>query len=385
MERPPETAPGCKQPAGSLRPKPCAGAWLSSGERCRSGIPSAGPVAGPGARGFLTIDHRWPPHPPLREPRPADLVLAATTTAEVQRHNEQLRRRYWRRLVAPIAIPRSLPPVPATGSCDWRALGPLIVANARIGASGFVRDRPHADAGAFASHLLVLLPRRGGLCGSVDDQPLELRQGDIAFLDLSRPFDIEVLGGAYIGLLMPHHAVNDECAGGMVLRESHLPCRMLARHLEQLVDSAPSAAGAEIQALARSTIAVVRLCVDFAPSAQRQSAQGLRMRILDYIDANLHEPDLGPELIARTFHISRTWLYRIFAGSGGVRRCIRDKRLDAAFRDLCEQPRRRIIDIAWHRGFASERYFQRAFAERFGLNPSDVRGRSRQGLPIDLP
>lgn len=303
----------------------------------------------------------------------------------MQRHNEDLRRRYWRRLVGPVAVPHSLPPVPVAGTCEWRALGSLFVANARIGASAFVRDPEQARHGVLASHLLVLLPLRGGVSGVADGQSIELRQGDIAILDLSRSFDVEALGGAYAGLLMPHAAVNDECAGGMVLRQSHLPCRMLARHIEQLVASAPSAPDADTEALARSTIAIVQLCVDFAPSAQRQSAQGLRMRILAYIDDNLHEPELGPELIARTFQISRTWLYRIFAGSGGVRRCIRDKRLDAAFRDLCEQPQRRVIDIAWHRGFASERYFQRAFAERFGLNPRDVRGRSRQGLPIDLP
>lgn len=303
---------------------------------------------------------------------------------KVRGHNATLRRRYWRKLVGPIAVPRALPPVPITAECEWSALGVLLVASARIGACSFVRDPAHAAKGGLASYLLVLLPLRGGLSGKVDDQAVELGQGDIAFLDLSRPFELEALGGEYVGLLIPHEAVNDEFAGGMVLRESHLPCRMLARHLEQLAAAHPVGA-IETEAAARSTIAVLQLCMDFAPSAQRQSAQGLRVRILAYIDANLHEPELGPELIARTFHISRTWLYRIFAGSGGVRRCIRDKRLDAAFRDLCEQPQRRVIDIAWHRGFASERYFQRAFAERFGLNPRDVRGRSRQGLPIELP
>jgi AraC-like DNA-binding protein len=322
-------------------------------------------------------------HGSVRALRPAD--TAATPAESVQRHNEKLRRRYWRKLVGPLATPRALPPIPVSGACDWHALGPLSVGSARIGACGFVRDATLVATGELVSHLLVLLPLRGGLSGSVDGQPVELRQGDIAFLDLACRLEFEASDGVYLGLLLPHDAVDGDARGGMVLRESHLPCRMLARHLEQLASDAATAGTLEADALARSTISVVRLCLDFAPSAQRQSAQSLRMRILAYIDANLHEPDLGPELIARTFHISRTWLYRIFSGSGGVRRCIRDKRLDAAFRDLCEQPRRRVIDIAWHRGFASERYFQRAFAERFGLNPSDVRNRSRQGVPVETP
>jgi len=305
--------------------------------------------------------------------------------ASVQRHNEKLRRRYWRRLMGPIARPRSLPPLPLAGSCDWFALGPISVASARIGASRFVRDLALVESGDLAGFLLVLLPQRGALYGTIEGKPLELRQGDIAFVDLATAVELEASDGAYLALLLPHETVNDDARGGIVLRESQLPCRMLARHLEQLVSSPPPAGALEAEALARSTISVVQLCLDFAPATQCQSARSLRLRILEYIDANLHEPDLGPELIARTFHISRTWLYRIFSGSGGVRRCIRDKRLDAAFRDLCEQPQRRVIDIAWHRGFASERYFQRAFAERFGLNPSDVRDRSRQGLPVELP
>jgi AraC-like DNA-binding protein len=321
-------------------------------------------------------------HGSVRALRPAD--AAATHTESVQRHNEKMRRRYWRKLVGPLAVPRGLPPIPVSGTCDWHALGALRVGSARIGACGFIRDAALVAAGQLTSCMLVLLPLRGGLSGTADGQPIELRQGDIAFLDLACTLEVEASDGAYLGLLLPHDAVDGEARGGMVLRESHLPCRMLAKHLEQLVVDAAAAGMVEAEALARSTISIVQLCLDFAPPAQRQNAQSLRMRILAYIDANLHEPDLGPELIARTFHISRTWLYRIFAGSGGVRRCIRDKRLDAAFRDLCEQPRRRVIDIAWHRGFASERYFQRAFAERFGLNPSDVRNRSRQGLPVGI-
>lgn len=308
----------------------------------------------------------------------------APSMDRVRRHNEKLRRRYWQQLVGHVARPRALPPLPIAGACARFAVGPLIVAEARIGASGFVRDADLALGGLFRSHLLVLLPQRGGIHGTVDGRIVELRQGDIAFFDLAHEADVDAADGTYLALLVPRESVHGG-TGGLVLRESQLPCRMLARHLEQLLVSAPAAGGADAEALARSTEAVVQLCVDFAPAAPRQGAQALRSRILAYIDEHLDEPELTPELIARTFHISRTWLYRIFSGAGGIRRCIRDKRLDAAFRDLCEDPRRRVIDVAWHRGFASERHFQRAFNERFGLNPSEVRSRSRQGLPIEAP
>src|SRR5690606_28375372 len=290
------------------------------------------------------------PHGKVRALRPVDAI--PTPAGRVQRHNDDLRRRYWRRLVGPLATPHGLPPLPLSGHCERHAPGAVVLADARIGACRFVRDQARAGAGMLADRLLVLLSVRGALSASVAGQPLELRQGDIAFVDLSHPFEAEAADGHYLALLLPRDAVHDAPGGALALRESHLPCRMLARHLEQLVASMPCADAVEAEALARSATSVVQLCLDFAPTVQRKGAQSLRARILEFIDANLHEPELGPELIARTFHISRTWLYRIFSGAGGVRRCIRDKRLDAAFRDLCEQPQRRIIDIAWHRGFA---------------------------------
>src|SRR5690606_34135743 len=155
----------------------------------------------------------------------------------------------------------------------------------------------------------------------------------------------------------------------------------LSRHLEQLVMSLP-APQARFEALVQSTLSILQLCVDFAPPArERGNDDPLRTSILAYIDANLGDPDLGPDMLACKFGISRTWLYRIFAGSGGIKRCIRDKRLDAAFRDLCESPDRRVIDVAYHRGFSTERQFQRAFLQRFGSTPSEVRDRQKGGEP----
>jgi AraC-like DNA-binding protein len=158
---------------------------------------------------------------------------------------------------------------------------------------------------------------------------------------------------------------------------------MLTRHLEQLALSLP-AAESRIEPLAESTVSVLQLCVDFAPPASvRGSTDPLRASILAYIDANLEDASLGPDMLARKFGISRTWLYRLFAGSGGIKRCIRDKRLDAAFRDLCTSPERRIIDVAYRRGFSTERQFQRAFLQRFGSTPSEVRDRHKGAPPAN--
>jgi AraC-like DNA-binding protein len=146
--------------------------------------------------------------------------------------------------------------------------------------------------------------------------------------------------------------------------------------------SLPALEPSRTEALVESTMAVAQLCVEFSPPPDASaSADPLRSSILDYIDANLDDVDLSPAGIAGEFGISRTRLYQLFVGSGGIKRRIRDKRLDAAFRDLCGESQPRVIDVAFRRGFSSERQFQRAFLARFGMTPSAVRDRRKQGEP----
>jgi AraC-like DNA-binding protein len=84
---------------------------------------------------------------------------------------------------------------------------------------------------------------------------------------------------------------------------------------------------------------------------------------------------LSAAILQQRFHISRTQLYRMFASSGGVQHYIRERRVEAVHRDLREQPERNISDLAFSRGFSSERQFQRAFHARYGRTASEVRER----------
>ena len=311
---------------------------------------------------------------PQRMPSPTPQGGALRT------RNAKARSRYWRMMLRPLAMPVALEPLPALGSGAGFALGELHVAKSRFGACALVRDQRTIEQSPFASHVLVSLFLQGSLRGHSEGQAIELRRGDIGFFDLAHGGDFEASDASCLSLLVPRWLLRGK-VHGMVLREPDLPCKMLTRHLEQLLLSLP-AATARIESLAQSTLSVLQLCVDFAPPPSvRGATDPLRTSILAHIDANLEDPALGPDMLAEKFGISRTWLYRLFAGSGGIKRCIRDKRLDAAFRDLCASPDRRIIDVAYHRGFSTERQFQRAFLQRFGSTPSEVRDREKSGSP----
>lgn len=311
-------------------------------------------------------------------------AATAPTSDSFHRRNAKLRRRYWQRMLRNIAWPQPLPPVPSLGNGDSFELGPLVISKTRASASGFVRDAPLIEASAYRAYVMVILLLRGSLRGTSGDHFLDLHRGDIAFLDLGHAANMQSSDGTHLSLLVPRAMLQGR-VHGMVLRESQLPCRMLTRHMEQLVLSLPATDPERVDALVQSAVAVLQLCMDFAPAPDsRPAVDPLRASILGYIDANLDNAELNPAMIGQAFHISRTWLYRIFAGNGGIKRCIREKRLDAAFRDLCNNPQQRIIDIAYHRGFSSERQFQRAFLARFGMTPSAVRDRRKHGLPIGV-
>src|SRR5690606_34639759 len=265
--------------------------------------------------------------------------------------------RRWRRFLRAVALPVQSRGAHEPGDGYGFRLGPLVLFKAATGGARYVRDAALAARSRYRGHVLVLLVLRGQLRGASGELPAELRRGDIGFFDLSHAAEAQSQDASLLGLIVPGDMLRGRIHG-LVLRESQLACRMLTRHLEQLVLSLP-VEPARAATLVESTMAVAQLCLDFSPATDPEpSADPLRANILGYIDANLDDVELSPERIAREFGISRTRLYQLFLGSGGIKRCIRDKRLDAAFRDLCDAAQPRVIDVAYRRGFSSERQFQ---------------------------
>lgn len=292
---------------------------------------------------------------------------------------------YWRRNLQHVARLRDRKPLPATGQCVSHSLGPVTIFNACASACEFVRDPETIAASRFGGFALVVSMLRGTARGDASGYPIALRPGDIGFFDMDETAHITASECAGLGLLVPKEMLLGEIRG-LVLRDTQLPAQMLARQLQKTILSLPADDPARIAAVLEATLAVLQLCLDFAPSpAKPKGLAALRKSILAFIDASLDNPDLDPDLVCRKFSISRTWLYKVFASDGGVKCCIRDRRLDASFRDLCNNPGQRIIDVAFRRAFSSERQFQRAFLARFGVSPSAVRDARRQGLPLDLP
>ncbi|MFD7556356.1 helix-turn-helix domain-containing protein [Streptomyces sp. NPDC059835] len=102
----------------------------------------------------------------------------------------------------------------------------------------------------------------------------------------------------------------------------------------------------------------------------------LMERIDSFIDHNLGDPGLTPQLVADRHHISVRRLHQMFRDQeDGVAATIRRRRLERCHADLSrpELLTRPIGAIATRWGFGNPAVFSRAFREAYGMSPSERR------------
>jgi AraC-like DNA-binding protein len=95
----------------------------------------------------------------------------------------------------------------------------------------------------------------------------------------------------------------------------------------------------------------------------------------------LRSPSLGPDKLCRQAATSRSQLYRVLEGEGGVARYIERRRLEESFAILCDASNKfPIAAMAETLCFADASNFSWAFRREFGMTPSDLRSAAQAGL-----
>jgi AraC-like DNA-binding protein len=128
-------------------------------------------------------------------------------------------------------------------------------------------------------------------------------------------------------------------------------------------------AALELIAYAYSALAEVRV----GPSVASRS---LRLRVANYIEANLGDPSLTPTSIAGAFRISPRYLHRIWkTGEESLARYILQRRLEECARALSDplHSARSITSIAFDWGFVGMSHFCTAFREQYAASPRAYR------------
>lgn len=221
---------------------------------------------------------------------------------------------------------------------------------------------------------------QSGLTGEVDPGSYVLLRGD-RFYELRGAEDLT----QWVAVL-PARALQDR----LFSAETHVGGRSRPNPQMAALVSGTVSATAQVfrndappprpEALATEIVSLVALMIsaeeDCTDSLSRSGRSRTRQRIMDHIDANLPDPDLSPDNIARAVGISRSYLYALFSEADEtVSGFLRNRRLQAAYEMLVSDPGGglAISEVAYRTGFRSLSHFSRCFSRHFNAAPRAVR------------
>ena len=284
----------------------------------------------------------------------------------------------WRELARPF-----FDVVSAGGPKAFRARGTfaqhgrLISSDVRFGSALFAHD-PKLLKAYDNEYLLFERYTEGTARGLVGEISARIDPKTIHVMDMSRRVQTATTNAVVRGVVIPHHVIGydpSRDAPYVALPLASPRGRLLDLALQMMLAPSLPVTDAEAVSLADAFVGLVRhlMLNQPDPDAGNPMAQAGRLRVEDYINRALGNPDLSVARLCRIFGLSRATLYRMFADEGGVQRYIDARRLDRCFAELHHAPATygRIRDVAGRWGFHEAADFNRRFKSRFGIRPSD--------------
>lgn len=226
----------------------------------------------------------------------------------------------------------------------------------------------------------VQLARRGVSRGEAGRRKVASIPGTIMLLDFAQPFYMVDEGERdVINVSMPREMLAARVADVRALHGRVLDAEegaLFAAHLNAVAPRLERMPTSAAPVLADILLQLLTLAIgdpqEPALAVDRRTA--LLQQAKRLVDARLGSSDLTPEWLFARLNISRSDLYALFEGEGGVVRFIWRRRLNAAYDALVNPAEsRRISEIAFHFGFSSEAHFARAFRTAFGKTASETR------------
>lgn len=272
-----------------------------------------------------------------------------------------------------------------TGSLTRGRIGELTVAEAFSEAQLVRHSRIHV-ARTRAAMFFLHLQLDGRSLNRQDGREAVLTAGDFTLCDSTRPYEIQFTGSNHMFVLgipdaaLRRHLASPECLVAIPMSGTTGLSGLLSGFLrnfwhEYQAGLDESAAGR----VAGTILDLVGSAYSVAPQARvdRSSLAAAHLvRILNYIEAHLTDPDLTPTRIADACRMTTRYLHHLFSEENEtVSRYILRRRLEACARALsCPAQRgRTVTSIAFDFGFNSPTHFGRVFRARFGVTPREYR------------
>ncbi len=273
-------------------------------------------------------------------------------------------------------------------------LGPIRMLRIEAGASTAVRTP--ATIAAFDPELFEFAIQLRGQCHVAQGQrDAVLSPGDLSAHETSHPYTVSAAAPFELLLVMaPRHLVSPHAERISKQTAMRMPggeglVGLVVPFVCRLVEGLDRGSiGTGETDLAQSVLDLMRslyLRGAFpAPGTPPRSRAALLARIKTFIEANLGDPELDPERIARASFVSVRYLHKLFEHEGTtVCEWIRERRLERCCRDLGnpllrDEP---ILAIASRWGFTSSAHFSRLFRSRYGVSPRQFRRFAEAGGP----
>ena len=271
------------------------------------------------------------------------------------------------------------------------AIGELTLAEVQSEAQ-LVRHSREYVARTKSSLFFLALQMEGESTCRQDGREATLRPGDFTLCDSTRSYDIAFGSGNRVlvlgipdGILRRHMACPESLVAIPMVAASGV-CALLSRFLRNFWFEYQR--NLDMPAAARVNNAILDLvAASYADLPQARSdrsslATAHRIRIINFIEAHLNDPDLTPTRIADACKMTTRYLHHLFSDQDEtVARYILRRRLEACSRALLStsQRGRTVTAIAFDYGFNSPTHFGRVFRARYGVTPREFRLQRRGG------
>lgn len=255
---------------------------------------------------------------------------------------------------------------------------------------GLLRARG-SPVGMLLDHLGIRLIVEGNVKGDMGTHRIVAGAGDIVCFDLEQALRLETSAGGNVAsditLWVPRARLQSIIADesllhGLVLERASPAADMLGATLRSYAVHADNLSERDLDQAADGLVELAArlLASSLWPKSEAAEPTASFVTIRRFIDRHLQSREIGVDMIAKTFGLSRASLYRLFEPIGGIACYIRKKRLDRVYQEIGAVgfANRRIGPIAYRCGFKSVAAFNRAFREAYGITPTQARSAASQ-------
>ena len=267
---------------------------------------------------------------------------------------------------------------------------PLTLSRLRSSQLGYSRSKAQVSEDQQACYL-VTVPRRSEVHFEQDGRALHCQPGGFIFERGDAPYRFHYASDNDLWVFkLPEQALHGQLRGAERYTRFCFDARralgrifvdQLAMCAARFDECAPSARHMLLEQ-ALSTLLMALRDDERVLSSESSNLAALHLqRIEHYVEQQLGNPDLNPQLIAEACGVSVRYLHKLFSSTPySLGEWIRRRRLEAVHRGLLDPNCYLSIGaLAMRWGFSDQAQFTRSFRQHFACTASEVRASARHG------